>query len=184
MLWQPNQRLSPNPNGISLTHPCIRQVMPTAGLERKGLRPESCKITPEPRVLKVGATAHTANGDAPLDGPRPFAEQHPPDQRANPRYPINLELQYKMLTSGRVGRLGSGRTLNISSRGVLFEVDDFCPASGEIEVKMNWPFLLNGCCHLRLVMRGRVVRYDANAKSVAIKSEHHEFHTAGIANSV
>ena len=105
--------------------------------------------------------------------------QHQADQRANARYPINLALRYTLLKNGRVDRLGSGRTLNISSRGVLFEVDNSCPAGGEIELRMDWPFLLDGSCYLKLVMRGHVVRYNVNAKAVAVKAEHYEFRTAG-----
>jgi len=146
-------------------------------------RPESREITPEPFVFNGGTITSPANGAPRSNTPRDslLAVQQA-DQRANARYPINLALQYKLL-HGRVDRLGSGRTLNISSRGVLFEVDNSCPAGGEIELKMDWPFRLEGLCCLKLVMRGRVVRYDAKAKAVAVKAEHYEFRTAR-ANSV
>jgi hypothetical protein len=103
------------------------------------------------------------------------------EQRLNGRYPITLELQYKLLSKGRVERLGIGRTLNISSGGVLFESDDLLPAGGLIELAMKWPFLLEGICSLKLVMRGRIVRSDANSKAAAVKGEYHEFRTAGVA---
>src|SRR5712692_1105319 len=93
-----------------------------------------------------------------------FSEAHRSNQRLNGRYPIALELQYKLLNKGRVEHLGVGRTLNISSGGVLFEADDRLPTSGLIELAMSWPFLLEGVCSLKLVMRGRIVRCDASAK--------------------
>jgi hypothetical protein len=99
----------------------------------------------------------------------------------NERYPITLELQYKLLSGGRVEQLGVGRTLNVSSGGVLFESDDLLPAGGPIELAMNWPFLLEGICSLKLVMRGRIVRCDPNSKAAAVKAEYHEFRTAGLA---
>ena len=100
------------------------------------------------------------------------------DQRSNGRYPIALELQYKLLNKGRVQSLGSGKTLNISSGGVLFEADNLLPTSGPIELALSWPFLLEGVCGLKLVMRGRIVRSDA--KATAVKAEFHEFRTSGV----
>jgi len=99
------------------------------------------------------------------------------DRRAKRRYPINLDVQYKLLKHRRVERLGSGRTLNVSSGGVLFEADGLLPTSGPIEIALNWPFLLHGSCGLKLVMRGRIVRTDD--KATAMKAEFHEFRTAG-----
>lgn len=99
------------------------------------------------------------------------------DRRTKRRYPIHLEVQYKVLKHRRVERLGSGRTLNISSGGVLFEADDLLPTSGPIELALNWPFLLHGSCNLKLVMRGRIVR--TSEKAIAIRAEFHEFRTAG-----
>jgi len=49
-------------------------------------------------------------------------------------------------------------SLNISSTGVLFEADELLPASGPIELALSWPFLLDGACPLKLVMRGKVIR--------------------------
>jgi hypothetical protein len=107
-----------------------------------------------------------------------FAESRG-DQRSKGRYPIALELQYKLLRGSRVERVGTGRTLNISSGGVLFETDDPLPARGSVELAVKWPFLLEGSCGLKLVMRGRIVRRDANAKATAVRAEFHEFRTAG-----
>jgi hypothetical protein len=100
------------------------------------------------------------------------------DHRLNRRYPITLELQYKLLNRGRVERRGIGRTLDISSSGVLFESDTPLPSSSQIELAMDWPFLLDGVCTLKLVMRGRIVRSDA--KAAAFKAEYHELRTAGV----
>ena len=112
-----------------------------------------------------------------------LSETHRSDQRLNGRYPITLELQYKLLNKGRVEHLGAGRTLNISSGGVLFEADDRLPTSGPIELAMSWPFLLEGVCGLKLIMRGRIVRCDAGAKAIAVKAEYHEFRTSGVRSS-
>jgi hypothetical protein len=99
------------------------------------------------------------------------------DRRADQRYPIALQLQYKLIRKGRVQHRGCGRTLNISSHGVLFEIDGVVPTSGQMELALNWPFLLQGSCGLQLVMRGRILRADKT--TIALKVETREFRTAG-----
>jgi len=101
----------------------------------------------------------------------------PADRRSHERYPINLELTYRLLQRGRQEKRGSGRTLNVASGGVLLQTNDALPAGSSVELVLNWPFLLEGVCPLKLVMRGRVVRCDG--KGVAIQAKHHEFRTAG-----
>ena len=110
-----------------------------------------------------------------------FVESHHVDQRLNRRYPITLEIEYKLLRKGRVERLGLGRTLNVSSGGVLFEANETLPAGSSIEVLMQWPFLLEGVCPLKLVIHGSVVRSDS--KRIAVRTKHHEFRTAGARSS-
>jgi len=108
------------------------------------------------------------------------SDNRPEDQRLTGRYPISLEVQYRLIEKRQVGRLGFGRTLNISSGGVLFEPDHPLPADSEIELAMKWPFLLHGTCGLKLVMRGRIVRCDPNSTVTAVRAESHEFRTAGL----
>lgn len=100
------------------------------------------------------------------------------DQRLHQRYPIELKIEYKLLTRGRVESFGSGRTTNISSGGIFFESDDPLPTRGRVELAMDWPFLLEGVCALKLVMRGRIVRSDI--KGIAVQIMRHEFRTAGV----
>jgi hypothetical protein len=100
-----------------------------------------------------------------------------PDRRATRRYPIALQLQYRLIRNGRIQSLGFGRTINIGSHGILFEADDVVPTSGQMELALIWPFLLQGSCGLQLIMRGRILRTDK--KIIALKAEFHEFRTAG-----
>ncbi len=108
---------------------------------------------------------------------RLLLETHRTDQRLHQRYPIALKVEYKLLKKGRVDRLGSGRTMNISSGGILFEADNPLPTHSQVELAVEWPFLLEGVCALKLVMRGRIVRSDT--KGIAVQIQHHEFRTAG-----
>jgi hypothetical protein len=100
------------------------------------------------------------------------------DQRVHRRYPIALEVEYKLLRKGRVERLGSGKTIDVSSGGACFESAEQLPLEGLVELVMKWPFLLEGVCPLCLVMRGRVVRSEG--QRIAVQAKQHEFRTAGI----
>jgi len=100
------------------------------------------------------------------------------DQRLHRRYPIELDAAFELLSRGRVELSGYARTLNISSGGVLLSANDCLPAGRSIKLAMNWPFLLEGVCQLRLIVRGSIVRSDGTR--VAVQSMHHEFRTAGV----
>jgi hypothetical protein len=99
------------------------------------------------------------------------------EQRSHQRYALRLDVEYKLLSRGHTGRLGSTRTVNIASGGVLLDKNESLPAGCAIELLINWPFLLEGVCPLKLIMRGRIVRSDG--MGVAIQAKQHEFRTAG-----
>jgi hypothetical protein len=99
------------------------------------------------------------------------------EQRSHRRYPIELEVEYRLLAKGRSELVGSGKTRNISSGGMLFDALGSRPATGSIEVLLSWPFLLEGVCPLKLVAKGQIVRSDV--RGVAIQYNYHEFRTAG-----
>ncbi len=96
---------------------------------------------------------------------------HRVDLRLSRRYPIELELEYKLLRQGQ--RFGFGKTLNISSGGVLLQLEHALPDSRQIEIRVNWPLLLDGVYPLRLVIQGYIVRRDS--KVVAVQIKRYEF---------
>jgi hypothetical protein len=105
-------------------------------------------------------------------------ELGPDDRRSHNRYPIRLEIEYTLLKRGRPERLGYGRTVNISSNGILFEADDALPIGRSITLALKWPFLLDGACALKMHVRGTIVRSDT--KKAAVQIAHHEFRAEGI----
>jgi len=68
-----------------------------------------------------------------------------------------------------------GKTLNISAGGILFETKDPLPQQGKIHLAIDWPVLLDGVCHLRLMAKGCVVR--GGVKGAAVKVSSYEFRT-------
>jgi hypothetical protein len=97
------------------------------------------------------------------------------EQRRGVRYPIKLEVEYRLLTGSQVSCAGFRETNNISSGEMFFKATDSLPADGLIELALSWPFLLDGVCHLKLAMRGRIVRSDITG--TAVKVTRHEFRT-------
>lgn len=72
---------------------------------------------------------------------------------------------------------GHGSTINISSNGVLFTVDRMIVPGRRVEVAISWPAQLDNKCMLKLVARGRVVRFEEGR--VAVEIQQYEFRTAG-----
>ena len=96
------------------------------------------------------------------------------ERRGTNRYPLAFELGYRVLSENHYGR---GRTLNISSNGVLFQSDVSLPIGTQIVMTIRWPVLLHDVCPLNLVMTGRVIRSEL--PTVAVQVHTYEFKTAG-----
>lgn len=100
-----------------------------------------------------------------------------PERRNGSRFPIEREMRYRVGNKGHTTSEGVGRTLNISSSGILFTSSDAALRPGKrIEVSINWPARLDKGCHLRLAARGRISRIVGN--EIAVEVEHYEFRTA------
>jgi len=98
------------------------------------------------------------------------------ERRAAKRFAIEQEMLYKILDHRATApESGAGKTLDISSGGVLFEAGQPLRSGKRVEVSVNWPAQLDGGCPLKFVAVGRVVRSDATR--VAMHIEQYEFRT-------
>ncbi|MBV8709849.1 MAG: PilZ domain-containing protein [Acidobacteriaceae bacterium] len=97
------------------------------------------------------------------------------ERRKSSRFPIEREVRYKTLNQRAEILAGNGRTLNISSSGVLFTSDHDLPVGTRLEVSISWPAQLNEKCLLNLVARGRVTRH--NKGHLALQIQQYEFRT-------
>ena len=98
------------------------------------------------------------------------------ERRASRRFAIEQELLYRVLDHRAAApESGTGKTLDISSKGVLFETAQCLRPGKRVEVSVNWPALLDGGCPLKFVAVGRVVR--AEETRAAMHIEQHEFRT-------
>ena len=98
------------------------------------------------------------------------------ERRTSRRFAIEQDMAYRILDHrAAVPECGTGKTLDISSGGVLFETQQRLRYGKRVELSVNWPALLEGGCPLKFVAVGRVVRAeDARA---AMRIEQYEFRT-------
>jgi len=100
------------------------------------------------------------------------------ERRKSSRFPIERELRYKTLSQRAEALNGTGKTLNISSSGVLFTAAHDFALGTRLEVSISWPAQLNERCLLNLVARGRVARKEEG--QVALQIQQYEFHTQSL----
>jgi c-di-GMP-binding flagellar brake protein YcgR len=96
------------------------------------------------------------------------------DRRKSKRWLIEREVRYKAV-NGQKDISGSGKTINISSGGVLFTTEYTLSERQSIELAVSWPAKLNGAISLQLVALGLVVRAEETQAAIAI--ERYEFKT-------
>jgi len=104
------------------------------------------------------------------------------DRRTSDRFPIEREVRYKVLTKKNSEETGLGKTVNMSSTGVLFTTDQLLLPGRRVEVSISWPVQLNNRCALRLVARGRVVRFEDGRAAMEIQQ--YEFKTQATATVI
>ncbi len=100
------------------------------------------------------------------------------DRRHSDRFPIEREVRYKVLSKRSGEEAGEGRTLNMSSAGVLFTADHQLIPGKRLELAITWPAQLNNKCALKLVARGRVVRSQNGM--AALEIQQYEFRTSAL----
>jgi hypothetical protein len=99
------------------------------------------------------------------------------DRRIDRRYPILLNLRWKLIRRKRALDTGTGSTIDLSSGGILFESGRPLPEGLNVELAISWPVFLHNVAPLQLVARGRIVRSEGGR--IAIRMIRHEFRTAG-----
>ncbi len=97
------------------------------------------------------------------------------DRRHSDRFPIEREVRYRALSKRSGEESGDGKTINISSSGVLFTSEHILLPGRRMELSISWPAQLDHKCALKLVARGRVVRFEEGR--AAIEIQQYEFRT-------
>ena len=97
------------------------------------------------------------------------------ERRSTDRFPIENQLRYKLMEAGSIAQAGDGRTVNMSSGGILFAAGAQLPIGQRVELSVDWPAQLNDHCGLKLVALGKIVR--ATPEAAAIRIEKYDFRT-------
>jgi len=85
------------------------------------------------------------------------------------------DVEYRLLIAVSGQKTAKGKTINISSSGVLFTVESELVPGSRIELVILWPAQLDGKASLKLVAKCRVIRgYEGHA---AVEILDHEFRT-------
>jgi len=106
------------------------------------------------------------------------AEKIGGERRSDRRYDIGLDVRWKLIDRRRVLDSGIGKTLDVSSGGLLIETDRELPSGLNIELSIEWPVLLHNLVPLQLVVTGRVVR--TREQRVGVRMVQHEFRTVSM----
>jgi hypothetical protein len=101
--------------------------------------------------------------------------QQEADRRRSDRFVIEREIRYRALNKRGGEEAGEGKTVNMSSSGVLFTAPQILRPGRRIELTISWPAQLNNKCALKLVARGRIVRFDSGLAAMEIQQ--YEFRT-------
>lgn len=103
-------------------------------------------------------------------------ERNQNERRAADRFPIAREVRYKVLNKKNADEIGAGQTVNMSSTGVYFTTEHILLPGRRLELAISWPAQLNNQTALKLVARGRIIRYDEGRAAMEIQQ--YEFRTA------
>jgi hypothetical protein len=88
---------------------------------------------------------------------------------------MDRAVRYTVLGRRGLEETGEGKTVNMSSCGVLFTCGGHLQPGRRVRLCISWPVPLNEKCALKLVVRGRVVRSEEGR--AAIEIQQHEFRT-------
>ena len=97
------------------------------------------------------------------------------ERRHSDRFPIEREVRYQIISKRGSEEVGEGKTVNMSSSGVLFTSQHMLVPGRRVELSISWPAQLNERCALKLVARGRVIRFEEGR--TAIEIQQYEFRT-------
>jgi hypothetical protein len=100
------------------------------------------------------------------------------ERRRTKRFPIERRVAIRASEPRGAQRTGTGKTLNISSAGVLLTTDLLLTRGNSVELTVDWPVALNGECGVNFLVSGDVVRACKDA--VAVRILRYQFRTRSL----
>ena len=102
-----------------------------------------------------------------------YSRPIPSERRSKVRYPLELQVRYRSHDPKPLS--GVGQVLNMSSSGLLVASRHELSVGSLLEVRIEWPSLLEQRIPLQLVAVGQVVR--CGPSSFAVLFRRHQFRT-------
>ena len=97
------------------------------------------------------------------------------ERRSKSRFPLRLAVRYRTV-AGEPLQAGAGRTVNVSSGGLLIATEEaIVPTGSRLQLTVDWPFLLHGITPLQLMVSCRVTR--CLREEFAVKLDQYQFKT-------
>jgi hypothetical protein len=97
------------------------------------------------------------------------------ERRSKARFPLRLGVRYRIV-SGGPSLIGVGRTVNMSSRGLLIASEEGNVRAGaRLQLIVDWPSLLHGITPLQLIVSCRVTR--CLPEEFAVELDQYQFKT-------
>jgi hypothetical protein len=98
----------------------------------------------------------------------------PAERRVKYRYALDLRVRFRS-ASAESSFSGAGQVLNMSSGGILVASKYQITVGALVEMRIEWPSLLNGKVSLQLFAVGRILRREKSG--FAATFERHQFRT-------
>jgi hypothetical protein len=91
------------------------------------------------------------------------------ERRCQYRYPVGVDVFYKLTRDGTILEQGAGRTVDFSGTGLLFQPDRNLPSGVDLELLIDWPVRIDGETVLHAAIFGKVIRSSAEGTAVTIR---------------
>jgi hypothetical protein len=96
--------------------------------------------------------------------------------RATERQPLSMELRFSYQWEN-ITYIGTGRTRDFNANAICFEFDQDLRPKHDMELRIQWPSMLNSVCPLELVIRGPLIRKTPDR--AVLRMDSYEFQTHG-----
>jgi hypothetical protein len=90
------------------------------------------------------------------------------ERRYGQRFPIAMDVKYRLTQHGRTFSCGQVQTVDISSTGVLLNTLEACPEGTAAELSIDWPAHPENMFTVQLRLVGSVVRTDSRGTAIRI----------------
>ena len=91
-----------------------------------------------------------------------------PERRAAQRFPMAQDVRFYSINGSGRGETGAGKTIDMSSTGLLFTSDQPLMLGQRLEAIVRWPARREGSRQLELVVHGTVVRTEGGTAAIGI----------------